>query len=61
MEVEKTYKTPVYIRIATKKYADKIKNEQPEKYMKHLEYHRNNYKKKKEQLQQLKQILEEKK
>ena len=59
MEVEKTYKTPVYIRIATKKYADKIKKDN-EKYIKHLEYHRNNYKKKKEQLQQLKQILEEK-
>ena len=57
MEAEKTYKTPIYVRINTKKYFNKLK-EDPERYMKHLEYHRNNYKKKKEQLQQLKQILE---
>ena len=60
VEITKVYKTPIYTRKAVKNYEEKMKKESPEKYKKRLEYQRNYYKKTKEKLALLKQILEQK-
>ena len=49
------HKTPKNQRDNTKKYEENIRQNDPEKYLKRLEYHRNNYRKMKEALQKIKQ------
>ena len=56
---DKVYKTAIYTRNAVKRYQDKRKSESLEKYQKYLEYQRIYYQKRKEQLKQYKELLEQ--
>ena len=56
---KKVYKSPECVRKAMKKYEEKIRTTQTDQYIKRLEYHRNYYNQKKEELKRYKKLLED--
>lgn len=54
----KVYKSPKCVREAMKRYNDNIRARNPEKHQKQLEYSKNYYMKRKEEIERLKELLQ---
>ena len=56
---KKVYKTKECVRNCMKRYENKLRLKNDEQYLKRLQYHKDYYRKKKEQLLHYKQLLEQ--
>ena len=58
VEQKKEYKSLKCVREAMKRYNDNIRAQNPEKHKQQLEYHKTYYRKRKEEMERLKELLQ---